>query len=116
MIVTRWSQLSPRTKGLIITIAGSVSAAQVQRVKDWLIPQLANHPHVSTIMGGAFIIAGILVKPEVREMLGLKKQATAITDPVTGKVLEQSTTTSVVPLPTGTTGDGSITTVTSTKE
>jgi hypothetical protein len=110
MFVLSWSKLSPKTKAAVLSVAGSVTFAQVTAVKDWIIPKLANHPHVSTIAGGMFIIAGILFNPLVRQALGLKQEEKKVTDPDTGKVLEQINTTSVVPLPEGTTGEGTLTT------
>jgi hypothetical protein len=110
MFVLSWSKLSPKTKTAVLTVAGAITSAQVESVKNWIIPKLANHPHVSTIAGGMFIIAGLLFNPMVRQAIGLKEETKKVLDPDTGKVLEQVNTTSVVPLPEGTTGEGSLTT------
>lgn len=110
MIVTRWSQLSPRTKAIIITAVAATTASQVDAVKNAVLPKLVGHPHIYSIAYGLLFIAGLLVKPEVRELLGIKQEEKKVTDPATGALLSQQTTTEVVALPEGTDASGIITT------
>src|SRR4051812_7068562 len=92
MIVTRWSQLSPETQVLILTVAGGVGAAQIEAVKDRVIPQLANHPHWSTLGGGFFMILSLLVRPEVRAYILFKKKQIQSKNPETGEITNSTNT------------------------
>lgn len=102
------SKLDPRVRNLIILIVTSVSATQLTAVKDKIVPLLANHPHLSTIVGGCFIVLGLLVRPDVQIALGIKHDEKKVLDQ-RGNVLQESSSTSVVALPEGVTADGSIT-------
>lgn len=52
-----------RTKVLIGAIVTAASALQIDAVKNTVMPLVANHPHVSTIVGALITLCALLHNP-----------------------------------------------------
>lgn len=93
-----WSSINARTKVFIGLAFTYILSVNVPAVKNYIIPKLANHPHLSSTLGGALVIISLLQNPMVQEALGIKHEETTTT---------VSQTSTVVPIDPSTTASAS---------
>lgn len=93
-----WKSINTRTKVFIGLAFTYIFSVNVPAVKNYVIPKLANHPHLSSTLGGALVIISLLQNPMVQEALGIKHEETTTT---------VSQTSTVVPIDPSTTASAS---------
>lgn len=80
-----WVKLKKSTITLLTLIASGTLSIQVDWVKNHVIPQLANHPHLSTLGGGLIILLTLLHEPKALEAIEGAINATTDTPSEPGK-------------------------------
>lgn len=106
---SKWQSINARTKVFIGLAFTYILSVNVPEVKNYIIPKLANHPHLSSTIGGALVIISLIQNPMVRDALGIKQENTV--EHGADGTTTTSKTTSVVPIDPGTTVDASTSTV-----
>jgi hypothetical protein len=87
--------MTTRAKVLLGAIVAGALSMQVPQVKDVIMPLVANHPHVSTLVGAIFTVITLLQNPVIQEVLGIEDEKKVVVDP-DGTTTATHTTTSTL--------------------
>lgn len=88
------SQMKASTKALLVSIFTLAMTAQVPQVKDFLLPLVVNHPHLTSLAGALITILTILHNPQVATILQKFEQSLKSEQP-DGTTTEEKTESTV---------------------
>jgi uncharacterized membrane protein len=68
-MTVNWSQLNKKAKALILAAIGAAASMQIPKVKDAVMPLLANHPKIASAFTSLIFIVGVIQNPVTKKIL-----------------------------------------------
>ncbi|HEV2709157.1 MAG TPA: hypothetical protein VGU67_02990 [Edaphobacter sp.] len=68
-MVINWQKLNTKAKVLVVAAVSAAGSMQIPWVKDNVMPHLANHPKIASLVTSLIFIAGVIQNPTTQKIL-----------------------------------------------